>query len=161
MDVEWSRNAVIYSPRITTGVDFNPKVPQNVYLFLDGDQTVLPATALQTIARNRNIKEVHICSMNMRNCPEWATRDVHTFKEMSQSFDSDGDNMRELMLATENKYTGEYEYSESSFSKVYKEHQWMDNVMRSSFLYTLDTLMAMRGFQVIRPEITEEIGTYD
>jgi hypothetical protein len=37
----------------------------------------------------------------------------------------------------------------------------MDNVMRSSFLYTLDTLLEMRGFQVIRPEITEVIGTYD
>jgi hypothetical protein len=62
VDAEWSRNAVIYSPTITTGVDFNPEVPQTVYLFLDGDQTVSPATALQMIARNRNIKEVHICS---------------------------------------------------------------------------------------------------
>ena len=99
--------------------------------------------------------------MNMRNCPEWATRDVHTFKEMSQSFDRDGAIMRELMSVTENRYTGEYEYREGSFSKVYKEHRWMDNMMRSSFLYTLDTLLEMRGFQVIRPEITEVIGTYD
>ena len=69
VDAEWSRQGVIYSPRITTGVDFNPEVPQNVYLFLDGDQTVSPAMALQMIARNRNIKEVHICSRNMRNRP--------------------------------------------------------------------------------------------
>ena len=97
----------------------------------------------------------------MRNRPEWATRDVHTFKDMSQSFDRDGAIMRELMSVTENRYSGEYEYSEGSFSKVYKEHRWMDNMMRSSFLYTLDTLLEMRGFQVIRPEITEVIGTYD
>jgi hypothetical protein len=120
VDAEWSRHGVIYSPRITTGVDFNPKVPQNVYLFLDDDQTVSPATALQMIARNRNIKEVHICSRNMRNRPEWSTRDVHTFKDMSQSFDRDGAIMRELMSVTENKYTGEYEYSEGSFSKFTK-----------------------------------------
>jgi nicotinamidase-related amidase len=161
VDAEWSRNAIIYSPTITTGVDFNPKVPQNVYLFIDGDQTVSPPTALQMIARNRNIKEVHICSMSMRNCPEWATRDVHTFKEMSQSFDSDGKTMRELMSSTVNKYTGEYEYTEDSFAKVYKEHRWMDNMLRSSFLHTLDTLLVMRGFQVIRSEITEVSGTYD
>jgi hypothetical protein len=99
--------------------------------------------------------------MSMRNCPEWATRDVNTFKEMSQSFDSDGKTMRELMSSTVNKYTGEYEYTEDSFAKVYKEHRWMDNVMRSSFLYTLDTLLEMRGFQVIRPEIMEVIGTYN
>ena len=67
VDAEWSRNVVIYSPRITTGVDFNPKVPQNVYLFLDGDQTVSPATALQMISRNRNIKEgrEHLQHCNM------------------------------------------------------------------------------------------------
>jgi hypothetical protein len=47
VDAEWSVQGVIYSPTITTGIDFNPEVPQNVYLFLDGDQTVSPATALQ------------------------------------------------------------------------------------------------------------------
>jgi hypothetical protein len=164
VDAEWSRNVVIYSPRITTGVDFNPKVPQNVYLFLDGDQTVSPATALQMIARNRNIKEVHICSRNMRNRPVW-----RTLEEMSQSLDgleNEKDTkevgiMKELMLVKENDYTGEYEYSESKFSKLYKEHLWMDSMMRSSFLYTLDRLLEMRGFRVIRPEKPEVIGTYN
>ena len=154
VDAEWSRHGVIYSPRITTGVDFNPEVPQNVYLFLDGDQTVSPATALQMIARNRNIMEVYICSNKMRNRPVW-----HTREEMSQSFDSLEKNtkamgiMKELQLVNENDCTGEYEYSESRFSKLYKEHLWMDNMMRSSFLYTLDRLLEMRGFQVTRPVI--------
>jgi hypothetical protein len=61
--------------------------------------------------------------------------------------------MKELQLVNENDCTGEYEYSESRFSKLYKEHLWMDNMMRSSFLYTLDRLLEMRGFQVTRPVI--------
>jgi hypothetical protein len=90
----------------------------------------------------------------MRNCPVW-----HTLEEMSQSFDSLEKNtkamgiMKELQLVNENDCTGEYEYSESRFSKLYKEHLWMDNMMRSSFLYTLDRLLEMRGFQVTRPVI--------
>ncbi len=161
MDAEWSRQGVIYSPRITTGVDFNLEVPQNVYLFLDGDQTVSPATALQMIARNHNIKEVHICNMNMRNCPEWVTLEV-----MSQSVDSLEKNTKamgitkELQLVKENDCTGENEYSESRFSKLYKVHLWMDHMMRSSFLYTRDRLLEMRGFQVTRPVIGTH-GDYD
>jgi hypothetical protein len=106
--------------------------------------------------------EVYICSNKMRNCPVW-----HTLEEMSQSFDSLEKNtkamgiMKELQLVNENDCTGEYEYSESRFSKLYKEHLWMDNMMRSSFLYTLDRLLEMRGFQVTRSEITEVSGTYD
>jgi hypothetical protein len=61
------------------------------------------------------------------------------------------------MLVTENDYTEEYEYNEGKFSTIYNEHVWMDNMKRSSFLCTLDRLMEMRGFQVIRPEITTAI----
>ena len=103
-----------------------------------------------------NMMEVYICSNKMRNRPVW-----HTLEEMSQSLDgleNEKDTkevgiMKELMLVTENDCTGEYEYSESRFSKLYKEHLWMDNMMRSSFLYTLDRLLEMRGFQVTRPVI--------
>jgi hypothetical protein len=97
----------------------------------------------------------------MRNGPEWPT-----LEEMSQSFDSLEKNtkamgiMKELQLVNENDCTGEYECSESTFSKLCKEHLWMDNMMRSSFLYTLDRLLEMRGFQVTRPAIGTR-GDYD
>ena len=68
VDTEWSKNWVVYSPTITTGIDFQPEEPQNVYLFLKGEDTVSPASVLQMITRNRRIKEVFIHATQMKNC---------------------------------------------------------------------------------------------
>ena len=36
INAEWSGNFVVYSPTITTGIDFQPAQPQNVYVFIEG-----------------------------------------------------------------------------------------------------------------------------
>ena len=158
LDADWSGSAVVYSPTITTGIDFNPVEAQNVYMFLDGDQTVDPPTVLQMITRNRNIKEVHICATNMRNRLIWPT-----VKEMHHSFDDLKQNtkamaiMKDISNCNFNDCTGEFEYSENKFSALYRKDRWLDNVMRSSYIHTLDTLLESRGFQVIRDTIIEYV----
>jgi hypothetical protein len=58
-----------------------------------------------------------------------------------------------------NKATGEDEYSDSDFSKLYKQALWHDNVMRSAFLHNLDGLLRSRGFDVQRRSIFPECAT--
>ena len=163
LDADWSGCGVVYSPTITTGVDYNPSEAQNVYLFLDGDQTVDPPTALQMIARNRKIKELHICSTNMTNRPVWSTvqemhRSFHDLKQNTRAMKI----MRDISDCRFNECTGDFEYSENKFSKLYMQDRWLDNVMRSSYMHTLETLLTSRGFGVVRAGVPESVcDAYD
>ena len=78
-----SGNFVVYSPTITTGIDFQPAQPQNVYVFIEGEDTTSPASVLQMITRNRRIKEVYVSSIKMKNKPEFTS-----FEQMCQRLDT-------------------------------------------------------------------------
>ena len=158
VDSDWQGSGVIYSPTITTGVDFNPEVPQTVYLYVDGEHTVSPHTALQMIARNRNIEKLYICSTGMRNRPTWSTR--HDFATSIDSLKNSLESMHvlnNLRDSSFNECEGTYGYSENSFSELYKMDQWNDNMMRSSYMYNLDRLLQDRGFKVIRPGFRKKL----
>jgi hypothetical protein len=165
----WSGCGVIYSPTITTGIDFNPKEAQPVYLFLKGEYTISPAAALQMINRNRNIKEVYICENGMKNKPEYSS-----FEEMSNELDAlcqstsaahgkahdarDVDTLQQLQNSNINMTTDTCEFTETGFSRLYKAARWHENVMRSSFAHMLDGLLELRGFEVVRKPLARRIA---
>ena len=169
IDAAWSGCGVIYSPTITTGIDFNPKEPQSVYLFLNGEDTISPATALQMTNRNRNIKDVRICATGMKN-----RADHSSFEEMSIGLDtlcrstsqSRGkayddraiDTLQQLQDSKINMTTDTCEYTETEFSRLYKDQLWHENVTRSSFQYMLDGLLELRGFEVVRQPLAQRIA---
>lgn len=191
VDAEWSRNWVIYSPTITTGIDFQPKEPQNVYLFLKGEETISPAAALQMITRNRRIKVVYIHATQMRNKPVYASveqmdrvlddacRDTpkpagpapapvekRSVVQARLHFSKASATMQCLRTLQNgphfNAASGEDEYSDSDFSRLYKQAIWHDNVMRSAFLHNLDGLLRSRGFDVqARSIFPENMSTTD
>jgi hypothetical protein len=170
VDAEWSRNWVIYSPTITTGIDFQPEEPQNVYLFLSGEDTISPAAALQMITRNRRIKAVYIHAMQMKNKPvytSFAQMDecldaacLDTPKTTGQALGATPCPVGTLRALQDgpyfNKVTGEDEYNDSHFSELYKKALWHDNVMRSAFRHNLDGLLRSRGFNVQRTSVFPE-----
>jgi len=164
INTEWSYCGVVYTPTITTGIDFNPKEAQTAYLFLKGEDTISPAVALQMINRNRNIKDVKICASGMKNHQDYAS-----FEEMSTELDAlcrstspsrgkthysrDVDILRHMQDCKINMSSDTCEYTDNGFSKLYKTALYHNNVMGSSFLYMLDGLMELRGYKVIRQSI--------
>jgi hypothetical protein len=164
VNIEWSNNFVVYSPTITTGLDFQPDQLQNVYTFIDGENTTSPASVLQMITRNRRINEVYICSTRMNNMPEYTS-----FEQMCQSLDTlraSRSNLapqalakvctlQELQDCVFNEEAGEDDYSDNVFSKLYRQALWHNDKMRSSFLYQLDGLMEIRGFSINRRTIPQ------
>jgi len=179
IDSEWSNASVVYSPTITTGIDFNPIEPQTVYLFLTREDTSSPAAALQMINRNRNIKDVCICAVKMKNQPEYAS-----FEEMSTELDtlchstsaSQGkahdsrhadtrhidtrhiDTLQHLQDSKIDLSTHTCSYSENEFSKLFKTARFHDNKMRSSFSHMLNGLLELRGFEIIQQPIVRRIA---
>jgi hypothetical protein len=158
IDTEWSNCGVIYSPTITTGLDFNPIEAQNVYLFLKGEATISPATAIQMAARCRNIKQVYICAEDMRN-----KADYPSFSIMSDEIETlsiaPGASMGELASFIElqdtkiNMETDIVELTETRFSNLWKVVHFDDIKSRSSFVYSLQCLLTRRGFNVIQQSI--------
>jgi hypothetical protein len=160
IDLVWSNSGIVYSPTITTGIDFNPNEAQSVYLFLNSENTISPAAALQMAVRNRNIKQVYICAQGMHNKPVYPS-----FEKMSTTLDAlcqnstnsrHTDILQQLQDNKINMKTYTCEYTETEFSTLYKTALFHDNVMRSSFLYMLDGLLERRGFQVIRQPISRQ-----
>ena len=49
---------IVYSPSITTGVDFSINTPQDVFIYING-KTISPASSFQQLTRTRNIKNVY------------------------------------------------------------------------------------------------------
>ena len=164
INAEWSGNFVVYSPTITTGIDFQPAQPQNVYVFIEGEDTTSPASVLQMITRNRRIKEVYVSSIKMKNKPEFTS-----FEQMCQRLDtlsaskaklapcalSQVATLQELQDRAFNEETDEDDYSDTEFSRLYKQALWHDNIMRSSFQYQLDGMLMSRGFEVSRQSISQ------
>ena len=125
------------------------------------------------ITRNRRIKQVFIHATQMKNAPVYSS--VETMnrcldaacRDVPQSVGPSGvtstvmpatsrimQNLKALQNGPYfNKQTGEDEYSDSEFSKLYKKALWHDNVMRSAFLHNLDRLLTSRGFNVQRRSI--------
>ena len=140
-----------------------------MYVFLKGEDTVSPASVLQMITRNRRIKEVFIHATQMKNKPVYSSVETMNWlldaacRDMPQSLGPSGvtspaprimQNLKALQNGPYfNKQTGEDEYSDSEFSKLYKKALWHDNVMRSAFLHNLDRLLTSRGFNVQRRSI--------
>jgi hypothetical protein len=167
IDSEWSNAAVVYSPTITTGIDFNPTEAQTVYLFLTREDTLSPAAALQMINRNRNIKDGYICAAKMENQPEYVS-----LEEMDAELDTlcqhasrdktrdsrDIDTLQHLQDSKIDLSTHTCNYSENEFSKLFKTARFHDNVMRSSFPHMLDGLLELRGFKVMRQPIMQRIA---
>ena len=164
INAEWSGNFVVYSPTITTGIDFQPAQPQNVYVFIEGEDTTSPASVLQMITRNRRVKDVYVSSIKMKNKPEFTS-----FEQMCQRLDalsaskaklapealSQVAALQELQDRAFNEETDEDDYSDTEFSRLYKQALWHDNIMRSSFQYQLDGLLTRRGFEVNRRSISQ------
>jgi hypothetical protein len=114
IDSDWEGRAVIYSPTITTGLDFNPKAAQNVYLLLNTTSTICPATAIQMCTRNRNIDTVVVYTHNMKHpkprsaaAMQWSNRQVAT--HIQQQLQNN-----ELDVAS-----GGYVYHDNIYSSLY------------------------------------------
>ena len=63
--------------------------------------------------------------------------------------------LQELQDRAFNEETDEDDYSDTEFSRLYKQALWHDNIMRSSFQYQLDGLLTRRGFEVNRRSISQ------
>ena len=63
--------------------------------------------------------------------------------------------LQELQDRAFNGETDEDDYSDTEFSRLYKQALWHDNIMRSSFQYQLDGLLMSRGFEVSRQSISQ------
>jgi len=161
---DWNGFAVIHNSKITTALDYHPTKPINSYNFTNGVSTVCPATTMQMILRNRNIKHVYFCPSNMPKTVEFSDKEAFlanldfvypqhndsasipcaTFRRASAASSI----LREINDVAWSPLLRKHIYSENKFSFGYKEWLWERYVMDASYVCNTVTLARKRGFDV-------------
>ena len=156
----WETCVIISSPKLRTGIDFHPKKPLNVYLFVCGDFIVCPAGAVQMSTRCRNIKALHIHTTKLRTKPRFKTKEA-----MNANLDAQLQCLKTVscdhVTMTESatlSHLGDHVwsseklddvYSENKFSRGYHDYLWYMNVMQASWKFNTDTYLEKRGCDVL------------
>ena len=162
----WRGFPIFYSPKITTGVDYHPEDPTNVYFFVRGETTVCPATAVQMVTRTRNIKTLYICADRMRNTPRFASEgamNAHldmlqksfngtTFRQQLMTEFREVSVLSGLVDTIWSSEVLEDTYSENKFSQGYRDWLWHHYVMQASWVINFNTYLEKRGFVVTSEE---------
>ena len=138
---KWYLCLVIYSPKISTGIDYHPDEPIDVFYIGRGEGTVCPATAVQMVTRTRKIKALYTCTDRMRTKPcynseEEMNADLDMLKQNSYSVGRKQHTMDQFLVLNElgdktwSPAKLEDTYSDNKFSKGYRRFLWYDTIMR-------------------------------
>jgi len=145
---KWDGNIIIYSPKITTGLDFHPTKPTNVYFFVRGENTVCPATAVQMVTRTRNIKTLYICADRMRNKMRFDSEE-----HMNAALDSFTNMPEHAVLHSLGDVVWSSDiledvYTDNKFSIGYRKYRWHHEIMVGSYVCHFISYLKKRGFVV-------------
>jgi len=159
---DWNGFGVIHNSKITTALDYHPTKPINSCSFTNGVSTVCPATTLQMILRNRNIKHVYFCPYNMPEEARFTDKEaffanldfvyplyhgaVSTPGVNSQRASLEVSILREINNVAWSPKLRKHVYSENKFSLGYKEWLWERYLMDASYVCNVVTLAEKRGF---------------
>ena len=138
---KWYKCQVIFSPKISTGIDYHPDEPIDVFYIGRGEGTVCPATAVQMVTRTRKIKALYTCTDRMRTKPcynseEQMNADLDMLKHNSYSVGRKQHTMDQFLVLNElgdktwSPAKLEDTYSDNKFSKGYRRFLWYDTIMR-------------------------------
>ena len=168
----WYLSVVIHSPKISTGIDYHPETPIDVFYVGRGENTVCPATAVQMVTRTRSIKTLYICLDRMRNTPKYqneaemnANLDMlqNSYQQITQRYRTLPEHfaLAELNERTWCKRQLKDVYSENKFSKGYRAWLWNEEIMKASWVFNFNTYLRKRGFIVIEEEPGAQILLQD
>jgi len=166
---DWNGFGVIHNSKITTALDYHPTKPINSYNFTNGVSTVCPATTLQMILRNRNIKHVYFCPYNMPEEAQFTDKEaffenldfVYPSGVNSQRANPEMSTLREINDVAWSPMLRKHVYSENKFSLGYKEWLWERYLMNASFVCNFVTLSEKRGFVLTPAEEGDKIPIPD
>ena len=149
----WDGFPVVYTPKITTGVDFHPKNPTNVYCSILGETTVCPATAIQMITRTRNIKNLYMYVDRMRTTPRFGSvREMNAHLDIVLKTGANSQEFSTLLGLVDVTWSSDElddVYTENKFSKGYRGWLWHDNVMQGQWPFNFKFYSEKRGFVFI------------
>ena len=154
--IEWDNKYVIYSPKITEGVDRTSITAEIVYQFIISEATINVIQLKQQLCRNRNIKKVIIYLEALRNECNHSTYDQ--FKEDKYSLrricnDPIYDNLDissydELLDRKYDEEKSIFVEQENVVSKLFITSKWIDYTLRVNMKSSLYDILTELGFEI-------------
>jgi hypothetical protein len=151
---EFKDKFIVYSPTITTGVDFSIDKAQDVFLYING-KSITPDASFQQLSRTRNINNVYFYINETKSkIAEYNTlEDVHkSFKEIASTHYK----INNLCgTVTDDDYG--FVFNENTFFKLFTYNEYIKDIFNTNkeqhFLNILDD----NKFDVIYVGVTEKL----
>ena len=171
VSMTWTEKYVFYSPKIVYGLDFNNKVPVDVF-FMSKSTSVNPLQFSQMVARTRNIKTLHYYIEEHNTPLDFDTvGDVKEyFEDMTSHYDETVkacddeddeffekkdlkkmqkmiDGMRYMQV---DERTGEAVYANKIYEKLFYQSYHYDQIMRSAMTWHFERILQEKGYVIAK-----------
>lgn len=147
--IEWHKKYILYSPKITEGVDRTSEYPETVFCFYNGDFTLTPLQIKQQLSRNRNILKIFILCENNKNKKEYTD-----FKDCYEQYITKKNGFikirNELIMPYLNKEIIDFKpiYSINVYSDFFIECAYSKSLLNNNRRYILKVILEEIGFIV-------------
>lgn len=139
---------VLYSPSITTAVDFSIDTPQDVFIYITGKSIDAPNIFQQT-TRTRNIKKVYyFCETSIKDAKYENIDALKTHLKQLSIYTNN--NINDLCNIIEDE--GEPKINENKFFKIYMINEYIDDIFQTNKKYYFEQFLINAGFKIIDDE---------
>ena len=141
VEAQFKNKFVFFSPSITTGINFNITVKQNVFIYING-KTISPGSSFQQVGRTRNINKLHYYSNVKEKVNIYSNvEEVETnYKNRIET------NEKLLNLSGSNNEDDELLIIENTFFKLFCSGIYQQDTEQTNKLLHFEEILKKQGF---------------
>lgn len=124
---EFKNKFIVYSPSITTGVDFSINEPQDVFLYIKGS-SISPISSFQQLSRTRNIKRVFYY-VNETSSKQAIYNSIEDAKTHFKNICSTHSKLSDICF---NIIDDEYIFNENSFFNLFVFNEYITDIFNTN-----------------------------
>ena len=124
---EFKNKFIVYSPSITTGVDFSINEPQDVFLYIKGC-SISPVSSFQQLSRTRNIKRVFYY-VNETTSKQAIYASIEDTKTHFKNICSTHSKLSEICF---NIIDDEHIFNENSFFNIFVFNEYITDIFNTN-----------------------------
>jgi len=140
---QFKNKFIFYSPSITTGVDFNTEVAQDVFLYING-RTITPEASFQQLSRTRNINKVYLYI----NENESTTAKYNSLEDTREHFKNISSSHSKISKLCLNEIDDEFVFNENTFFNLFCFNEYIIDTFNTNKKQHFFNILINNGFKV-------------
>jgi hypothetical protein len=155
---EWRGYTILFSPKITTGIDYNPLIPTNVYSFCGmTNKTIDSTTRTQQIMRCRNIKNIYYHWKSKKSFPAMFNDVLHVKQYYKENLNKFIDFIKEIGANV--SIDDKTEINDIRFSRMIYINEYFKDTLNTNKKKHYEILLEKKGITIIKDDSPDDIRT--